>query len=408
MKTRIAEQTSRANRGGVKAGAPQNSSHNNHAAVELPPEWNGTSMPPAWEEHQRRANRPLATTNEYDQATKTNACPDCDCRTEDKDKSPAATLVEDSCDAVYVANAPLDFIALRVASVLGHNHPCHVEVRPSGPAVNGGQVLVANGYQCAVVCLQGQEWAEICRHKFNALGLQSFIIERNGHSGAVTLGVPNGHHGTFDLYTQRMSPNFRLSELTEPLLRRIRSASTVLVAPMPAPDEESLQVLRLFAAYAQYSVLQPHPDLVGHEAFSDVASHFDLVVMNAGTAELRDPAINDLAVLALRLGHDLGERTSFIVTNGPGQGLAWIEGHWWSFDPPTSSRVVIQTGAGDVFTGSFITEYRLKGRSPRAALDTAAETASRWACGQPVVVTPSNIGQVSGSAVSQRQFALWD
>jgi sugar/nucleoside kinase (ribokinase family) len=381
--------------GGVNAGSPENSSHNK-AGNAASPQGDGILPPAAVTE----------SPNQTDQHPAANACPKLKGSNETHNTSAAVTLVREACDVFYVANTTLDCIAKPLGSPTGSKHPCQVEARAGGPAANGGQVFVANGYRSGVIGLQGAEWAETCRQKFNELGVESFIVkQKKGHSGALTLAFPDGAPGAFELYTQRMSPNLRLWELDRRLRRRIQRASIVVVGPMAAPDKETLSLLRWIPGNALYSVLQPHPDLVAHEAFAEIAALYDLVVLNASEAARLDPATNDVAMLALRLRHNLGQETAFIVTNGPDRGLAWLEAHWWPLDPPTVSCLVSDIGAGDVLTASFIAEYRLKGRPVRDALDAALLTAARWVSGQPLTVAGPNNGEFNDGAFGRGSYS---
>jgi sugar/nucleoside kinase (ribokinase family) len=242
---------------------------------------------------------------------------------------------------------------------------------------------LAAGVSCGVVCIQGTPWIPLIRQMMEAAGIRPYIIPRPGEGAALTVGVPNGKPGAVDLWVQRLTPNLRLAELNDEIVAALHAAEIVALGPMANVDGETLELHEFVAETAQRSVLVPHPDLIRHPRFGELAGQFTCVAVNGREAALLDPGTDDPVKHALRLQHVVGEEVELVVTNGPERGLIWAGGHWHWFEPP-AVNVVNDAGAGDVFSTVFAI-WRQRGALPLDAADRAMAAAARWISGQPLV-----------------------
>jgi sugar/nucleoside kinase (ribokinase family) len=325
-----------------------------------------------------------------------NGCPDFEGRIENNNPGPAATLVQEACDAIYVANAPTDTVAVPVGPRVGDKQPAWIEDRPGGPAANGGRVFVAAGRTCGVVCVQAEEWVEPCRRQFARLGIKAFVQGRPNTSPARSVLVPNGKPRCYWVYPDRIHPPIRMREVVGRPTAEVQASKVTIVGPMAQPDDEAIEVHAHFAANARRAVLQPHPDLLRHRAFGSVAREFDLVVLNFHEAGVLPGLAASIEERAIRLQAVLGEEVDFIITNSAAPGLGWIAGHWWPFEPP-QVPVVSDVGPADAFTARFVIERILNGLPPPVALAAAVDTAARWVSGQPLSGPTGNGDALEGT-----------
>jgi sugar/nucleoside kinase (ribokinase family) len=140
---------------------------------------------------------------------------------------------------------------------------------------------------------------------------------------------------------------------------------------MPVDDGETLEMIKHAPALAPqaYHALIPHPTLVAHERFPEVAAPYDYVQMNAAEARALAPT-DDINELALCLRRGLGEGKEFAITNGSRPGLLWADGAWWLITPP-AVEVVSDVGSGDLFCTAWVIARGLRRAGAQPALTYA-------------------------------------
>jgi sugar/nucleoside kinase (ribokinase family) len=305
-----------------------------------------------------------------------------------------------------ISDAPLGLRVKPDGVGSGRDRPARILRGVGGNGPNGARAAVAEGMSCGVVCTQGAEMVPLLCQMLQAEGIRPYVIPRDGGGAALTLAVPNGTPGVMDLWVQRLTPNLRVAELSNDVLAAIHGADIVALGPMANVDAETLELLALIAQLAKFSLLVPHPELVRHPRFGEVAGRFKVVALNGSEAAQVDPGADGPAEHALRLRHLVGEEVELVITNGGGPGLVWAGRHWLRFQPP-AVNVVNDTGAGDVFSTVFAI-WRQRGASPLEAAEHAMAAAARWISGLPLgAITPeSSPAGWQGSGTSWAEQSL--
>src|SRR5262249_29948830 len=147
------------------------------------------------------------------------------------------------------------------------------------------------------------------------------------------------------------------------------------------------QILRLMARLAETSVLIPHPTLIKHRAFGDIASRFRCIILNAQEAALVLPeaATSSLPLAALQLRRLAGAHTGIIVTNGPRNRLRGAAGNWNPLVPQQIGPCNA-AGAGDTSAACYAEGRYLRGLEPDLALERALTAVALFLAARPSVV----------------------
>jgi len=267
----------------------------------------------------------------------------------------------------------LDVDGVPTGDPVGAKCPARVTLTSGGGAVNIGRaaplpkeriaVFGANHADVVPMLVRDvQRFATpIIRARTDALGA-SMILPRDGDSGR-------------QLLVQR-APLCR-ADFDEEICGVIADTPLSMAAPLDDTSEDTLDMLRLAARLARRSVLLPHPKLVVHPRFGEIASAFDCVILNAHEAALLVPEHLGLAYAALHLRHLTGGSVEILITNGKRRGLMWAEGEW-QWIVPHKIECSNDVGAGDTFGGHYAVGRFVQGLPARIALQRALDAVAKF------------------------------
>jgi sugar/nucleoside kinase (ribokinase family) len=285
-----------------------------------------------------------------------------------------------------VSNVPIDVRVTPLGERVGAKRPATVDLIPGGMGANGGRVAVANGIECGIAGVQASgDFAALFSQAVSAAGFRPMLIERPGVRGALTIAMPNGRPGVFDLDIQRMEP-LTASEFAAYWTTVAGSPNSVFMGPMQTASD-TLDLHLTVARLATQRALMVHPSLLRDERlFATVGRLYGFAQMNAAEAVILSPSTPDIAKLACRVRFLLGDDTEFAITNGgDGGGLIWAEHRWLRIRPPRLQRTIVSdTGAGDVWGAAFCLSRWYYGTTPDEAADYAARAVAAWLTGEAI------------------------
>jgi sugar/nucleoside kinase (ribokinase family) len=258
-----------------------------------------------------------------------------------------------------------------------------------GSPCHSAKVAASFDIPSAVIAPQAAAMAGWCRERLKTSGVYPILVERLEESPATTVALPNGKPGAYELFIQRARP-LKASELAGEPTKALWDAEVVAVGPIAEVSGGTLELYRYVTGKARFRALFPHPNLVKHECFADVAREFDYVQMNVIEAQPLDPRADDIAKLALRLRRLLNEKVEFAITNGSEDGLLWAQDNGkfgWHKIQPTTVKIVGDIGAGDIWGTAYLISRRFFGKCASVACAWATQTAARAISGQPLMPT---------------------
>jgi sugar/nucleoside kinase (ribokinase family) len=162
-------------------------------------------------------------------------------------------------------------------------------------------------------------------------------------------------------------------DLDDEAIGFLRQAHLTIAGPMPIESDggDTPALLRAIGRLSGNSVLLPHPTLLQHPTFAEIARLYNCVILNAEKAALLSPERPEVVFSALKFRRLLGDRSEFLITNGCGQGLQYADGNWRKMNPHKIGECTDNVGAGDTLAAYYAEGRYLRGLEPGLALERA-------------------------------------
>ena len=226
--------------------------------------------------------------------------------------------MQDDCkpaEIAVVSSAPLDVLVHDIARGASAKHAASTSARIGGCGANLARAAARFGVRTALVTSQTPALAPMVQAEMAALGGVALFVDRPDGFPAITVGMPNGVPGTYELYVQRR-PLFQC-DVAE-FMDVFRSSRIAIVGPMAAPDADTRAMMAEVAEASAFAVLVPHPDLLrSADFFAEVAASFDYIQINASEARVLFPEAGEgILPLAVKLRALIGNGIEFAITNG--------------------------------------------------------------------------------------------
>lgn len=256
---------------------------------------------------------------------------------------------------MYVTSLPIDLCVEPLGPLVGAKRAARITNRLGGPAGNGAPVALANGIRCGVIGVQapglGVAWS---RKLANDLGLVPYVSARRGDCLGLSVISPTDRPGEKEIASQRCRP-ITLTDISAAGLAALRAAEGLVIGPMAVAHPEIPTTIIRLAQLAPnaYRALLPHPSLVCHPMFAEVARQFDYVQMNLAEARLTGSPDASVDAIVPRLHDLLAGDVEFAITNGGALGYLWADHHPWAIKP-FHVEIMEDVGGGDIFCSAWV------------------------------------------------------